>query len=52
MQIEDELGLDPLERDRLSQRQEQLRVNLRPLKEAAEGEEPLFNVLDLEDVEP
>jgi hypothetical protein len=48
MHIEDDLELDPDERRRLNERRQRLRASLPPLKKAAEGEEPLSNVMDLE----
>ena len=51
MQIEDDLRLDPVDRKRLNERWEQLRASLPPLKKAADGQEPLSNVMDLEDVD-
>lgn len=51
MHIDDEFSLDPDEKKRLTERWERLRASLPPLREAAQGEEPLFNVSDLEDVD-
>ena len=49
MQYEYDLELDPAERERLDARRERLRSVLPRLREAAEGEEPLSDVMDLEE---
>jgi hypothetical protein len=51
MHIDDELDLNPAERKRLMERHKRLRASLPPLKEAAADQEPLSNVMDLEDIE-
>ena len=47
MQYEYDLELDPAEGERLDELRERLRCVLPRLREAAEGEEPLSNVMDL-----
>ena len=49
MQYEYHFELDQAERERLDERRERLRSVLPRLREAAEGEEPLSNVMDLEE---
>ena len=49
MQYEYGFELDPAERERLDARRERLRSVLPRLRQAAEGEEPLYNVVDLEE---
>lgn len=49
MHIDDNLGLDSHESERQKERWERLRSSLPRLREAAVGEEPLSNVMDLED---
>ena len=51
MRIEDELDLDPHEIQRLNERWEGLRDSLPSLRDAGEGEEPLPNPMDLEDMD-
>ena len=48
MQYEYDFELTRTERERLDERRDRLRSVLPRLREAAEGEEPLSNVLDLE----
>lgn len=55
MHIDIELTLNTDETKCLNERWERLRASLPPLKEAAEGEEPVSdvsNVMDLEDIDP
>ena len=49
MQYEYDFELDPAEREHLDARWERLRSVLPRLREIAEGEEPLSNVMDLEE---
>jgi hypothetical protein len=48
MQYEYDFELTSAERERLDERRERLRDVLPRLREAAEGEEPLSNVMDRE----
>jgi len=50
MQYEYDFELAPAERERLDVRRERLRAALPRLREAADGEEPLSNVMDLANV--
>ena len=53
MQYEYDFELTVTERERLDERRDRLRSVLTRLREAAEGEEPLSNVMDLDlDLEP
>ena len=49
MQYEYNFELDRAERERLDEHRERLRSVLPRLREAAEGEEPLSNIMDLEE---
>ena len=51
MQKEDNLRLEPIEKKRLNERLEGLQPGLERLREAAEGQEPLSNVMDLDEAD-